>query len=151
MNINTMREGFNKFCTKTDMDFCWPSNAEDGYIHNHSVTKEMLTEIMDTAVDIAIVPNSGGIDMTVYYPNGYGLSIIKHPGSYGWESDQWEAAVLKKTEKGGYDLDYCNDLCGDVIGFLTDKDVINLIQCAKKLNNEGKLPDGVEFVPEGDM
>ena len=61
----------------------------------------------------------------IKYPNGYGASIIKRPFiSYGGERDLWELAVLK-----GNDLCYDTPITDDVLGWLTEEEVVAL--CAK--------------------
>ena len=56
----------------------------------------------------------------VIYPNGYGASIIKVAhGSYGWQDDLWELAVLKDDE-----LCYDTYITDDVLGYLTDGQVV---------------------------
>ena len=64
-------------------------------------------------------PRCGGISYRVDYPNGYGASIIKCFGSYGVEEDLWEVAVLK-----GGELCYDTPITDDVIGWLTEEEVI---------------------------
>ena len=62
-----------------------------------------------------------GLSYRVTYPNGYGVSIIKNPSSYGWEDDLWELAVLKDNELC-YDTSITNDVCG----YLTEDEVVSI-------------------------
>ena len=64
-----------------------------------------------------------GVQHVYEFPNGYGASVIKHDYSYGGKDGLWELAVLNfdLDEKG--DLDYTTDITGDVIGYLTWKNV----------------------------
>lgn len=39
----------------------------------------------------------GGTRLSYVLPNGYEISVIKFPGSYGYEDGLWEAAVLDKN------------------------------------------------------
>ena len=57
------------------------------------------------------------------FPNGYGASVIKHEGSYGFDKDQWELAVLKDDE-----LCYSTDITSDVMGYLNDPQVDNILR-----------------------
>ena len=39
-------------------------------------------------------PMNGGVQHTYKFPNGYGASVIRHEGSYGYSQGLWELAVL---------------------------------------------------------
>ena len=68
--------------------------------------------------------DSGGIHYFFDFKNGWGASVIKFYGSYGYEQDLWELAVLKNKE-----LHYDNPVAnGDVCGYLTDKEVNRLLR-----------------------
>lgn len=58
--------------------------------------------------------------MLFMFPNGYGASVIRTPGSYGHEANLWELAVIR----GKY---ICYDSgienAGDVVGSLTPREV----------------------------
>lgn len=62
----------------------------------------------------------GGFYYYVEFPNGYGIDITKHNGTYGREEDKWEIAVMK-------DGDCCYDthITDDVIGWLTDAEALH--------------------------
>lgn len=62
----------------------------------------------------------GGTQRIYKFPNGYGASVIRHPGSYGFKNGLWELAVLD----GSGDLCYSTPITNDVIGHLTDEEVI---------------------------
>lgn len=40
-----------------------------------------------------------GIQYLVFYPNGYGASIVQHEFSYGGNRGLWELAVIKGNEE----------------------------------------------------
>ena len=62
----------------------------------------------------------GGVQRVYKFPNGYGASVIRHKGSYGFKSGLWELAVLDSSG----DLCYSTPITNDVIGYLTDEEVI---------------------------
>jgi hypothetical protein len=63
---------------------------------------------------------NGGTQRVYKFPNGYGASVIRHQGSYGFKSGLWELAVL---DSSGH-LCYSTPITNDVIGYLTDEEVI---------------------------
>ncbi len=63
-----------------------------------------------------------GIQKVYQFSNGYGASVIKHKGSYGYDKGLWELAVLNEGE-----LCYDTDITGDVIGHLNDPEVDNIL------------------------
>ena len=67
------------------------------------------------------------------FENNYGASVIKHRYSYGGEADLWELAVLKRDEDGNTKLCYDTEIADDVIGWLTDEEVRNLLKRIKEL------------------
>ncbi len=65
----------------------------------------------------------------VTFPNGYGISFIKHGYSYGLE-----AAII--TYQGeDWELCYDTPITDDVIGWMDDKDIIELLEQVSKLPN----------------
>ena len=64
----------------------------------------------------------------------YGASIIKRVGSYGMENDDWERAV---TYNGH--LYYDSPITDDVIGWLSEEDLVDILAQIRNLNNS---PDG---------
>lgn len=66
------------------------------------------------------------------FPNGYGASIIKGCGTFGYDQDMWELAVLEYQGDRGH-LCYDTDITDDVIGYLSDEDVCCLLEKIKSL------------------
>lgn len=64
------------------------------------------------------VPVMGGIKHRFTFPNGYTASVIRYPGSYGYEMDLWEVAVLYDDE-----IVYDTPITNDVIGWLSEEEV----------------------------
>ena len=63
-----------------------------------------------------------GIQSIVNFENGYGASIVKHGFSYGGKDGLYELAVLK-----GDGLTYDTPITDDVLGYLTEKDVTEVL------------------------
>lgn len=64
----------------------------------------------------------GGIQYLAFFPNGYGVSIVKSEYSYGGRSGLWEMAVLKGNEEG-WELTYETPITDDVLGHLNENEV----------------------------
>lgn len=60
-------------------------------------------------------PWNGGESKTFEFENGYGASMIRCPGSFGYEKGLWEIAVLKDGK-----LCYNTPITDNVIGYLND-------------------------------
>ena len=65
------------------------------------------------------------------FGNGYGASVIT--GGYGNKEKPYEVAVLKKRTEHDYVLCYDTPITDDVIGFLTDNDVIEVLDKIRNL------------------
>lgn len=70
------------------------------------------------------------------FENNYGASVIKYFGSYGYDDDLFELAVLKFN---GDIVQICYDtpLTNDVLGYLTNDDVLSLLDAIKNLEIRG--------------
>lgn len=69
----------------------------------------------------------GGIRYRFKFPNNYGASVVKGPWTYGGRDDLWELAVL--TYDGDeWKLTYDTEITDDVIGYLEDEEVLELLQ-----------------------
>lgn len=67
------------------------------------------------------------------FDNGYGASVIKNSVSYGHVLDLFELAVIKFTDEFTWDLCYSTEITDDVIGYLTNDGVLNLLEAIKNL------------------
>ena len=67
------------------------------------------------------------------FPNKYGASIIKHIGSYGYEEDLFELAVMF-FDGYKWELTYNTPLTDDVIGNLNNEEVLETLEQIKNLN-----------------
>ena len=66
------------------------------------------------------------------FPNNYGASVIKNPDSYGSTQDLWEMALIFFDEDGDWNLTYERDFDDDVKGYLTDDNIIELLEKIKQ-------------------
>ena len=65
----------------------------------------------------------GARDHYIYhFPNGFGASIVRGPGSYGYEKGLYELAVLKERA-GEWNLCYSTEITDDVIAECTVDDI----------------------------
>lgn len=76
------------------------------------------------------------INYYINFPNEYGASLIKHPGSYGFDADLWELAVRKKSKDGSWYLCYDTPITDDVIGYLAVNEAIDLCKQIRDLEKE---------------
>lgn len=91
---------------------------------------------------------NNGILYRICFPEvGYGASVIKHYGSYGYEKDLWELALLTNRDgEGKWNLDYDEIVGWDVLGYLSDLEV-NIIL---KYISEGKVNEDIRESLYGD-
>lgn len=73
-----------------------------------------------------------GIQAKVFFENGYGASVVKFPGSYGYDSGLYELAVLKGTKRK-WDLCYNTKITEDVLGHLSEDEVTKTLIKIEKL------------------
>jgi hypothetical protein len=73
-----------------------------------------------------------GIAARHFFPNGYGVSVVQFPGSYGYEEGLYEVAILKGLEE---DWEICHDtpITDDVIGHQSVEDIDNLLSQVESL------------------
>jgi len=73
-----------------------------------------------------------------FFPNGYGVSIVKHRFSYGGENGNWEIAVLIGS-KSDWEICYDTHITNDVIGHVPEDEVDEIVANIEAL--EGKSHD----------
>lgn len=76
----------------------------------------------------------GGVQYLFKFENNFGASVIKHNGSYGHYNDLWELAVIRFYRNDEWNLTYDTDITDDVIGYLSDERVQELLTEISKLN-----------------
>jgi len=71
----------------------------------------------------------GGIQKIYRFDNGYGASVVCTSFSYGGPEGLWELAVIEFTgkENDKYNLIYDTPITDDVIGYLSEDNLKNLL------------------------
>ena len=65
----------------------------------------------------------------MYFDNGFGVSVVSHSYSYGGRKGLYEVAVLDSDDNLTYDTPVTND----VMGYLTEEDVSNVMKQVQEL------------------
>ena len=89
---------------------------------------------MKTFKDLEFNPHPGhlaGVQARIQFDNGYGASVVKTPYTYGGDKGLYELAVLGTDGHLTYDTPITND----VIGYLRDIDVTDVMEKIQKLPN----------------
>jgi hypothetical protein len=89
---------------------------------------------MKTFKDLEFVEHPshiGGVQARITFDNGYGASVVKTPYSYGGDRGLYELAVLDTDGHLTYDTPVTND----VIGYLRDIDVTEVMEKIQQLQN----------------
>lgn len=68
-----------------------------------------------------------GIAALHFFPNGYGVSVVRFPGSYGYEDDLYEVAVIKGNDND-FELCYDTPVTDDVMGHRDECDVVIIME-----------------------
>lgn len=105
-----------------EKDFFW--NSED---------KNFNLQIDDDLRKYLMVrkEKAHGIQYIFAFNNNFGLSVIKAPFTYGYDEDMWECAMLQLIGNK-YGLYYCELTDNDVIGYMADYRVNNLLRKVKE-------------------
>ena len=81
---------------------------------------------MKTFKDIIFKTNPMGADFGIVsrtqFDNGYEVSVVKSEHSYGGKDGLYELAIFKDDE-----ICYDTPITNDVLGYLTDKDVTEVL------------------------
>jgi hypothetical protein len=73
-----------------------------------------------------------GVIGRIFFDNGYGVSVVKSPGSYGYGDGKYEVAVLDHTGEILYDT----PITKDVIGYLTENGVSDIMEQVQNLDKK---------------
>jgi hypothetical protein len=71
-------------------------------------------------------PNWEGVQARHFFDNGYGVSVIQSPNSYGGDEGLYEAAVLKVTDED-WEITYDTPITSDVLGHQTVENIDSLL------------------------
>lgn len=82
--------------------------------------------------DIIIQDKYKGTQVVIFFPNGYGASIIKNPYSYGGDEGLFEIAIIKGN-RDNWELCYDTPITNDVLGYLTSEDINKYLKQIEKL------------------
>ena len=73
-----------------------------------------------------------GVQAKHFFGNGYGVSVVSFPGSYGFRDGLYESAVLKGTEENWH-ICYDSVITSDVLGHQTEEEVEVLLHDVENL------------------
>lgn len=70
-----------------------------------------------------------GVQKLYRFPNGYGASVVRFEYSYGADQGLWELAVIHypKADSDDFSLTYGTPITDDVIGYLSETEVDELL------------------------
>jgi len=74
----------------------------------------------------------------LFFENGYGVSVVRFKLSFGYGSytnneDEWELAILIGKEDE-FELAYNTNITDDVMGYLTESEVTNVMKQVQELD-----------------
>ena len=73
-----------------------------------------------------------GVQAKHFFDNGYGVSVVKFPYSYGYEERLYEVAILKGVAEK-WEICYDTVITNDVIGYQSVEDIDNLLSQVESL------------------
>lgn len=82
---------------------------------------------------------NGGTQALYFFKNGYGASVVRHPFSYGGDEGLWELAVITGNIDS-YQLNYTTPITNDVLGYLTERDVDEVLDKIENLRLQIEAP-----------
>lgn len=73
-----------------------------------------------------------GVQAMAFFPNGYGVSVVRNRYSYGGEEGLYELAVFAGDEKR-HSITYDTPVTDDVLGHLTPRQVTQIMKTVAAL------------------
>jgi hypothetical protein len=98
---------------------------------------------MKSFLEIPAKPLNEGTQREIFYPNGYGASIIQSPYSYGGKKGLYELAVLKGTEDNS-SICYDTKVIDGVLGYLEEVEVDEILLKIQSLTDSDTLSNSVK-------
>jgi len=68
-----------------------------------------------------------------FFDNGYGISVVRFPGSYGFIEDLYEVAVLRRSGENDFVICYDTPITDGIIGHCDETEIENLMEDISKL------------------
>lgn len=75
----------------------------------------------------------GGVQRIYSFHNGYSVSALMTPFSYGGKQGLWEAGIMKKDCQDEWSMVYTTPLTNDVVGGLTDAELADFVNAVRSL------------------
>lgn len=83
-----------------------------------------------------------GVQKIYKFDNNFGASVVKHTFSHGHKNDLWELAVVAFTDDKDvfkFNLRYDTHITSDVVGYLKQEDVDDLLKDIQALTQKDQL------------
>lgn len=93
--------------------------------HHRRFTQSTLMKFIDLNFQKHIFRD--GVQARHLFPNGYGVSVVKFPGSYGYEQDLYEVAIIQGNEDS-FKLCYDTPITDDILGHRDEIDIENIMK-----------------------
>ena len=79
---------------------------------------------------------NGGRQVLHKFENGFGASVVQHEFSYGGDEGLFELGVIKFESEDEWHLNYSTSVTDDVLGYLTEEDVQDLLTKIEQLESK---------------
>ena len=84
--------------------------------------------------DLVFNPHPAGFgkQALMFFNNGFGVSVVIHPFSYGGSQGFYELAVMHGNEDNS-SITYSTPITNDVLGYLSEREVTRVMEKVQKL------------------